>query len=118
MLDGLVISALADGGEKMSWLIGQWSGLGAVAAKAVLMYGTALVALRLGQRRTVAQWTIIDFATAIGMGAIIGRTPIATQSSATGAVALLTLVALYRVASMLRFHPLLGKLLLRATTRT
>ena len=95
----------------MSWLIGNFSALGDVAAKAVLMYVTALVALRLGERRTLAQWTIIDFATAVAMGAIIGRTAIAgTQSYITGAVALCTLVAIHRVASVLRFRPLLGKL--------
>lgn len=75
------------------------------------MYVTALVALRVGERRTLAQWTIIDFATAVAMGAIIGRSAIAgTQSYATGAVALLTLVAIHRAASLLRFSPLLGKL--------
>ena len=95
----------------MSWLIGNWAHLGAVAGKAALMYVTALVALRLGERRTLAQWTIIDFATAVAMGAIIGRTAIAgTQSYLTGAVALVTLVAVHRAASLLRFNSLLGKL--------
>lgn len=95
----------------MSWLTGHWAHLGAVAGKAALMYGTALVALRLGERRTLAQWTIIDFATAVAMGAIVGRTAIAgTESYVTGAVALVTLIAVHRVASILRFNPVLGKL--------
>ena len=95
----------------MSWLIGGWPHLGVVAAKAALMYSTALVALRIGERRTLAQWTIIDFATAVAMGAIIGRTALApSQSYAVGAVALVTLVAIHRAASLLRFNPLLGKL--------
>lgn len=95
----------------MSWLIGGWSHDWQVAAKAVLMYGTALAALRLGERRTLAQWTIIDFATAVAMGAVIGRTAVAdTQSYVTGAVALVTLVAVHRLASLLRFRPVLGKL--------
>jgi uncharacterized membrane protein YcaP (DUF421 family) len=95
----------------MSWLIGDASHLGEVAAKAALMYATALVALRLGERRTLAQWTIIDFASAVAMGAIIGRTAIAGgQSYVTGAVALVTLVIVHRVASLLRFQPLLGKI--------
>src|ERR671929_1253918 len=95
----------------MDWLIGDGSGLGVVIAKAALMYVTALVALRVGERRTLAQWTIIDFATAVAMGAIIGRTAIAgTQSYLTGAVALVTLVAVHRVASVLRFRPMLNKL--------
>jgi uncharacterized membrane protein YcaP (DUF421 family) len=95
----------------VNWLVGHWEDLGLVAAKAALMYGTALVGLRLGERRTLAQWTIIDFATAVAMGAIIGRTAIAgTQSYVTGAVALVTLVAAHRLASVLRFRPVLGKL--------
>ena len=95
----------------MSWLTGHWPELGTVAAKAALIYATALLALRIGERRTLAQWTIIDFATAVAMGAIIGRTAIAgTQSYVTGAVALLVLVLVHRVASVLRFRPVLGKL--------
>lgn len=95
----------------MSWLVGRASSEWKVAAKAALMYATALLALRVGERRTLAQWTIIDFATAVAMGAIIGRTAIAgTQSYMTGAVAVCTLVVVHRVASVLRFRPLLGKL--------
>jgi uncharacterized membrane protein YcaP (DUF421 family) len=95
----------------MSWLTSSWSDLAVVAAKAALMYGTALVALRVAQRRTLAQWTIIDFAAAVACGAIIGRTALAqTQSYAAGAVALLTIVVAHRLASLLRFQPLLGKL--------
>lgn len=96
----------------MGWIIGDWTSLGQVAGKAALKYVTALIGLRLGERRTLAQWTIIDFATAVAMGAVIGRTAIAeAQSYVTGAVALLTLVAVHRAASRLRFNPLLGKLL-------
>ena len=96
---------------ELSWLVGQWSQLGIVAGKASLMYVTALVGLRLGERRTLAQWTIIDFATAVAMGAIVGRTAIAEgQSYLTGAVALFTLIVVHRLASLLRFRPLLGKL--------
>lgn len=95
----------------MSWLTGSWPDLAVVAAKAALMYGTALVALRLALRRTLAQWTIIDFAAAVAVGAIVGRTAVAhSQPYASGAVALLTIVAAHRLASLLRFQPLLGKL--------
>ncbi|HET7530971.1 MAG TPA: YetF domain-containing protein [Mycobacteriales bacterium] len=87
----------------MSWLTGDWGQLGVVAGKAVLIYLTAMVALRLGERRTLAEWTIIDFATAVAMGAIIGRTAIASrQSWVTGAVAVAVLVAIHRVVSILR----------------
>ncbi|MCO5992959.1 DUF421 domain-containing protein [Actinoallomurus rhizosphaericola] len=95
----------------MSWLIGNWMHLGAAAGKAALMYGTALIALRLGERRTLAQWTITDFIAAVAVGAIVGRTAIAsTQSFVTGAVALVTLIVMHRVVSGLRFHPLLRRL--------
>lgn len=95
----------------MSWLTSPWSDLAVVAAKAVLMYATALLGLRLGERRTLAQWTIIDFAAAVAVGAIVGRSAVAqSQSYATGAVALVTIIAVHRVASLLRFRPMLGKL--------
>lgn len=95
----------------VSWLTSPWVQLWVVAAKVVLMYATALVGLRVGERRTLAQWTIIDFAAAVAIGAIVGRTAIASdQSYAVGAVALLTIIAVHRLASLLRFNPLLGKL--------
>ena len=95
----------------MSWLTGDSAHLGIVAAKAALMYFTALLALRVGERRTLAQWTIIDFATAVAMGAIIGRSAVAgSQSYATGAVAIVTLIVAHRVVSVLRFNRFLGKL--------
>jgi uncharacterized membrane protein YcaP (DUF421 family) len=95
----------------MHWLTGDWPHLGETAAKAALMYGTALVLLRAGERRTLAQWTIIDFATAVAMGAIIGRTALARQQSyLTGAVAVATLVVVHRLVSALRFTRLVGKL--------
>ena len=95
----------------MSWIVDHGGDIGTVAGKAVLMYLTAVVGLRLGERRTLAQWTIIDFATAVAVGAIVGRTAIAgTQSYTTGAVALLTLIAVHRLAGLLRFRPVAGKL--------
>lgn len=95
----------------MHWLIGDWQDLGATAGKAGLMYVAALIGLRLGERRTLAQWTLIDFVTAVAVGAIVGRTAVAsTESFVTGAAALAVLIALHRVASLLRFRPLLGKL--------
>jgi len=89
----------------MHWIVGNWSLLGVVAGKAALMYGVAVLGLRLGERRTLAQWTIIDFVTAVAIGAVIGRTAIAaTQSLLTGATALLTLIAVHRLLSLLRLH--------------
>lgn len=95
----------------MSWLIGNWAHLGAVAGKAALMYAAALLGLRLGERRTLAQWTIADFVAAVAVGAIVGRTAIASrQSFATGAVAIVTLVVVHRLASVVRFSAPLRRL--------
>lgn len=95
----------------MSWLIGHSGGLGIVAAKAALMYVVALAGLRVAQRRTMAQWTAIDFAAAVATGAIMGRTAVARgQSFVFGAVALLTLVGCHWVVSAARFRPWLAKM--------
>jgi len=95
----------------MSWLTSPAHDLFEVAVKATLIYGTALLGLRVGERRTLAQWTTIDFAAAVTIGAIVGRTALAKdQSYAVGAVALVTIVAVHRLASLLRFSPLFGKL--------
>lgn len=92
----------------MRWIIGNWPELGAVVGKAALMYAVALLGLRLGERRTLAQWTIIDVVAAVAVGAIVGRTAVAgSQSFITGAAALLTLIAAHRLASLLRLHPAL-----------
>lgn len=95
----------------MHWLTGDWSTLGTVAGKAALMYVLALAGLRVSPRRTLAQWTAIDFAAAIAIGAIIGRTAIANdQSFVIGAVALVTLLFTHWLVSLARFSPVLAKL--------
>jgi uncharacterized membrane protein YcaP (DUF421 family) len=96
----------------MAWLTGNWVHLGVVAGKAALMYVTALVALRMGERRTLSKWTLIDFVAAVAVGAVVGRTAIASsQSFITGAVALVVLVVCHRVASLLRFSPVFGRMM-------
>jgi uncharacterized membrane protein YcaP (DUF421 family) len=96
----------------VNWLVGNWTEIGHTATKVVLMYVTAVVALRLGERRTLAQWTIIDFATAVAIGAIIGRTATADNPSyASGAVALIVLVVVHRLASLIRLRPVFTRLM-------
>ena len=93
------------------WLTGHGSGLDLVAAKAALMYVVAVLGLRVGQRRTLAQWTAIDFAAAVAVGAIVGRTAVAPgQSSAVGTVALATILAAHWVVMVGRFNPRIAKL--------
>src|SRR5947209_2476542 len=66
---------------------------------------------RAAQRRTLAQWTAIAYAAAVAVGAIIGRTSLASgQSVAEGAVALLTLLAAHRLLMFARFERLFAKL--------
>lgn len=95
----------------VEWLFDGWPELGEAAVKAILMYAVALLGLRVAHRRTLAQWTAIDFAAAVAVGAILGRTAIAEdQSFAVGAVALLAVLAAHRAATAARYHPLFAKL--------
>lgn len=87
----------------MSELVGGSSSLGWVALKALLMFILAVIGLRLSERRTLAQLGAFDFAVAVAVGAIIGRTATSsTTSFATGAVALATLLVAHQVVSRLR----------------
>jgi uncharacterized membrane protein YcaP (DUF421 family) len=90
----------------MLWLTGHWYDTWMVAAKAALLYVTALAGLRLGTRRTLAQMAPFDFVTAVAMGAVIGRTATASGTSyVQGAVAVVTLVAIHRIVGVLRYYP-------------
>jgi len=86
-------------------LIGGASGLGWVAVKAVLLFAVAVIGLRLGERRTLAQLSAFDFAVAVAVGAIIGRGATASATSfASSAVALVTFLIVHRVIAILRRH--------------
>jgi uncharacterized membrane protein YcaP (DUF421 family) len=75
------------------------------------MYGVAVLGLRSGQRRTLAQWTAVDFAAAVAIGAIMGRTALASgQSFLAGAVALLTILAAHTTVMAGRFNRMFAKL--------
>src|SRR3954467_2573727 len=84
-----------------TWLVGQADTLVGVIGKALLMYGTAVVGLRLAHRRTLSQWTAIDFAAAVAIGAVMGRTAVAEgQSFLVGAVALVTFLAAHALVTL------------------
>jgi uncharacterized membrane protein YcaP (DUF421 family) len=86
-------------------LIGDASGLGWVALKAVLLFAVAVIGLRLGERRTIAQLSAFDFAVAVAVGAIIGRGATASDTSfASSAIALVTLLVAHRAVAILRRH--------------
>jgi uncharacterized membrane protein YcaP (DUF421 family) len=87
----------------MSELIGGAGGLGWVVAKSALMFAVTVAGLRLGERRTLAQLGAFDFAVAVAIGSIIGRTVTASDTSfLTGAVALITLLAVHRLVALAR----------------
>jgi uncharacterized membrane protein YcaP (DUF421 family) len=95
----------------MTELTGGAGDLGWVALKAVVMFMVAVLGLRLGERRTLAQLGAFDFAVAVAVGAVIGRTATSsTTSVVTGAVALVTLLVAHRVVTELRRRGWLGGL--------
>jgi uncharacterized membrane protein YcaP (DUF421 family) len=84
-----------------SWFGGPGAELLPVVAKALLVYATAVVGLRIGHRRTLSQWTAIDFAAAVAIGAVMGRTAVADdQTFLVGAVALVTLLAAHALVTL------------------
>ncbi len=90
----------------MSHLVGGAGDLGWVALKALLLYLTAVVGFRLGERRTLAQMSPFDFVAAVAVGAIVGRVPNAsTTSYLAGAVTLVTVLLVHRVIMRLRYAP-------------
>jgi uncharacterized membrane protein YcaP (DUF421 family) len=93
-------------------LVGGAGGLGWVVVKAVLLFTVAVIGLRLGERRTLAQLGAFDFAVAVAVGAIIGRTVTASSASfATGAVALVTLLVMHRLVAFARRHSRFARLI-------
>jgi uncharacterized membrane protein YcaP (DUF421 family) len=87
------------------WILGSWRTAGYVALSALLIYASVVVALRLGERRTMAQMTAFDFAVAVSLGAIIGRTATARSPSyLQSLVAVVVLLVLHNLLSWLRVH--------------
>jgi uncharacterized membrane protein YcaP (DUF421 family) len=90
---------------QVNQLTGGGSGLGWVAVKAALLFAVAVIGLRLGERRTIAQLSAFDFAVAVAVGAIVGRGATASDTSfASSAIALATLLAAHRLVAILRRH--------------
>jgi uncharacterized membrane protein YcaP (DUF421 family) len=93
------------------WFVHGYPELAIAAAKAALMYLVALLGLRVAHPRMLAQWTAIDFAVAVAIGAIVGQTAIANdQSFAVGAVALVIILAAHSIATVGRFNSWIVKL--------
>jgi len=99
------------GAMRLLELVGGAGGLGWVVVKAVLIFAVVVMGLRLGERRTVAQLGAFDFAVAVAIGSIIGRTVTAsTASFATGAIALVTLLVAHRVVTFSRRHSRIARI--------
>jgi uncharacterized membrane protein YcaP (DUF421 family) len=89
--------------RSVSQLFGGAGDLGWVVLKTVLLFATAVAAFRISDRRTLAQLGAFDFAAAVAVGAIIGRTATSPSTSyLTGAVALVGLLTAHRVVTEFR----------------
>jgi hypothetical protein len=100
------------GAMRLPELVGGAGGLGWVAAKAVLVFAVAVIGLRLGERRTLAQLGAFDFAVAVATGAIIGGTAISPSVSLlSGAVALVTLLVAHRLVASARRHSRIARMI-------
>ena len=94
-----------------AWWTSGAAGLGAAAAKAGLMHLAALLGLRVAHRRTLAQWSAIDFAAAVAVGAIVGRTAVASsQSLVVGVVALFTILLAHALVTVGRYRRWVARL--------
>lgn len=98
----------------MEHLFGRADELGWVAAKAVLLYITAVLVLRLGERRTLADLSVFDFVAAVAVGSVVGRLPSARDSSfLDGAATLAAILAAHWCLARLRRFPALADLMER-----
>lgn len=87
-------------------LVGDARDTALAALKALVLFVTAVVLFRISERHTLAELAPFDFVTAVAVGAIVGRTATAADTSfLTGAAALVTLLVAHGIVSRLRFLP-------------
>ena len=99
----------------MDHLIGGVGELGWVAAKAVLLYLTAVLCLRFGGGRTLADLSPFDFVAVAAVGSVVGRLPSASDSSyLAGAATLVAVLVAHGCVSRLRRFPSMAHLVDRA----
>ncbi|NJC73689.1 DUF421 domain-containing protein [Planosporangium thailandense] len=83
-----------------------------VVVKTLLLYATAVICFRVGERRTLAEMSAFDFIAAVAAGAIVGRVPNAHDAGyLAGAATLLTVLLAHRLTARLRFRPLFARLI-------
>jgi uncharacterized membrane protein YcaP (DUF421 family) len=82
-----------------------------VAVKAALLYATAIIGLRLGKRRILAELSPFDFVAAVAVGAIVGRIPSASDADyLAGAVTLIAVLFAHALVSHLRHYSSVARL--------
>ena len=83
----------------------------AVAVKAVLLYGTAVLGFRLAARRTLAEMNAFDFVAAVAVGAIVGRVPNADGTGyLEGLATLVAVLGAHAAVTRLWFLPAVSAL--------
>ncbi len=95
-----------------SILFGDWQQAAAAGLKALGLFLTAAIAFRLTERRTLAEFAPFDWVAAVAVGAIVGRTATARDTSwLTGVAALLTLLVAHTAVARLRYLPRWARLI-------
>lgn len=87
-------------------LLGSGQDAAAAAIKAVLLFLCSVGVLRITERRTLAELAPFDWVAAVAVGAIVGRTATAADTSwLTGVAALAALMAAHTIVARLRLLP-------------
>lgn len=85
------------------WFGSSWATVAYVAASTAAIYGSALVAVRVAGRRTVARFSAFDVVVTIALGSLIASTAVSPDPSyAQGATAMATLLVLQVGVAALR----------------
>ncbi|MBV8349360.1 MAG: DUF421 domain-containing protein [Mycolicibacterium sp.] len=88
-----------------------WEPAAYAAIKALALFATAAAAFRFGGRRTMAEFSPFDWVTAVAVGALVGRSATATDTSwLTATAALLALLVAHGLVARLRFVPWIRRL--------
>ncbi len=89
-----------------NWTAGSWASIGYVVVSAALIYVSTVLAVRaFGERRTLTEMTIFDFAVAVALGAIIARTATTRSPSfAQGLAAVVALLVTHNLISAVRLR--------------
>lgn len=87
----------------MEFLTGDPGLLDIVAIKALLLYLTAVLAFRVGERRTLADMSPFDFVAAVAVGSVVGRVPNAHDTGFyEGAATLVVILTAHAAITRLR----------------